>query len=410
MQRLSSFLCFLTIFTGIIDPANKLLGLKTISFVLFVVCSIPFASYKKTYVILFFLVMYFFSTALQIIIPTTTVDLNYQIFTLKSFVYLIFLLSMGENSYIRVFKYFYYTVLVLAFAIMSIWLIIIIFPELELPLYAFLHNIDCSISHRSFLGIEFIGVNYGVGILTIITLSYSQYKIIMGCSKKYYFHSLLFTMCLFISCTRANMLAAILILGISFIIFEYKKKNILGVIFIFTIGLFAFLLLLFALLSEKSESSMAVKSLHLVSYNELFSTNPIRYLLIGDGPGALFYSKGFGKIVPQTEWTYLDLIRNYGLINAIIIICIFLLPLLKIRNKYSSCFFSMIGFGYIVFLVVSGTNPYLINSVGFTALAVIVYISNNNIDIEMDKSGYSRHRNKILKYIFLYQNKNIASQ
>lgn len=410
MQKLSSFLCFLTIFTGIIDPANKLLGLKTISFVLFVVSSIPFATYKKVYVILFFLAMYFFTSALQILIPTTTVDLNYQFFTLKSFLYLVILLFVNENNYIKIFKYFYYTVFVLAIALSSIWVIILVFPALELPIYAFLQNIDCSVVHRSFLGLKFTGINYGVGLLTIITLAYSLYKIIIGGAKKYYFHSILFALCLFISSTRANILATILILGFSFILFEYTKKNILGAVFIFTIGVFAFLLLFFALLSEKTESSMAVKSLHLVSYNELFSTNPIRYLLIGDGPGALFYSKGFGKIVPQTEWTYLDLIRNYGLINMITIVCIFLFPLLKVHNRYNSLFFTIMGFGYIVFLVVSGTNPYLINSVGFTALAVITYVSNNNIDIEMDKSRYFRHRNQILKYIFLYQNKNITNK
>lgn len=407
MQKLSSFLCFLTIFTGIIDPANKLLGLKTLSFILFVVCSIPFASYKKVYVILFFFGMYFFTSALQIIIPISNADIGFQIYTLKSFLYLFILLFMKKNSYIKVFKYFYYTVLVLAISLSLIWAIILIFPALEYSFYIFLRNIRCFISRRSFLGINFTCVNYGVGLLAIITLAYSQYQIIIGGSKKYYFHSVLFTLCLFVSGTRANMLAAILILGFSFIVFEYKKRNILGVIFICTIGMLVFLLLLDALLAEKTETSMAIKSLHLVSYNELFSTNPIRYLLIGDGPGALFFSKGFNENVPQTEWTYLDLIRNYGLINTVIIVCIFLYPLVKVRNRYNSLFFTMVTFGYLVFLVVSGTNPYLINSVGFTSLAVIVYASNNNIDIEMNEHKAYRLHNKFFKYVFLYQNKNI---
>jgi len=401
LQKISSLLCFLTIFMGIIDPANKLLGLKNISFLLFVFSSFSFASYKRIDIILIFLSIFFFSAALQHLFPTTEVDFGYQLHTLKGFLYLIILLFVKKNNHIHLFYFFYFSVFVLAIMISTIWALLLLFPALELPFYHYFRSIDCYISYRTFLGIRFTAVNYGVGILAIITLTYSQYKIITGSSKKYFFHSFFFMLCLIISSTRANILASILILGFSLILYLYKKKRLLGVVCISLTGIFVFLLLFFALLSEKTETSMSIKTLHIVSYNELFSSNPMRYLLIGDGPGALFFSKGNGKFVPQTEWSYLDLIRNYGLINTILIVWIFLYSLVNIFNSYNTLFSIMITFGYILFLVVSGTNPYLINSVGFTVLAVFIYMSNNNIENEMRKK-ICNHKRKTKDFYLIF--------
>ena len=72
------------------------------------------------------------------------------------------------------------------------------------------------------------------------------------------------------------------------------------------------------------------------SYNELFSSRPLRYVFFGDGPGALFFTKGRICYTVQTEWTYLDLIRNYGLFNTLTIFLFYLIPLINIYNKYNS--------------------------------------------------------------------------
>ena len=66
---------------------------------------------------------------------------------------------------------------------------------------------------------------------------------------------------------------------------------------------------------------------------------------IGQGPGAFMYSEGFNKVVFKTEWTYLELVRNYGLFS-LIIIGVFAKPLLRCGNieemLFSNACFSLI--------------------------------------------------------------------
>ena len=76
----------------------------------------------------------------------------------------------------------------------------------------------------------------------------------------------------------------------------------------------AFLFLIFLLVTEKGEASNAIKFGHLPSYWQLFNDHP-EYLLIGQGPATSFYTEGFHEMTLQTEWTYLELLRNYGLLS-----------------------------------------------------------------------------------------------
>lgn len=369
----------LTIFSGIVDPSNSIFHIKDISFILFVLFSVKYICFDYIYFTLFLFIISLFTLCIQYIFPDCIVDNSYIIHTFKGFIYSIIVIFMNKNTPYKVFKYFYYSVLILSVFIFIVWLILLIFPFMEYPLYKYLYSRSISIAHRSFLGLKFLAVNCGTGVLATVTLAFAQYKLITDKSKKYVIHSILFVICLLCSGTRANILAAILIVGFSFMTYLLFKKKYTTFVFFAILILFSFFLLLFAFLSEKDEISMNVKSLHLISYNELFESNILRYCFFGDGPGATFFSKGFGQIVPQTEWAYLDFIRNYGFINTIFLVLFYIYPLLYIYSRYSIVFTILISISYLVFMIVAGTNPYLINSVGFTVYACFVYISKNDI-------------------------------
>ena len=122
------------------------------------------------------------------------------------------------------------------------------------------------------------------------------------------------------------------------------------------------------LLSEKGESSNAIKYLHLTSYINLFSNN-IDILFCGQGVGSFFYSLGFKMEVTQTEWSYIELIRYVGVFGAILIIGIYAFPLSIIyKNRKILTYAFPFSVGYILFLCIAGTNPLLINSTGMLAL------------------------------------------
>ena len=110
-----------------------------------------------------------------------------------------------------------------------------------------------------------------------------------------------------------------------------------------------------------------VKYAHLESYKELFEANP-EYLLFGQGPCTEFYSMGFRKMTMITEWTYAEMLRNYGLL-CIPIIYVMLLPIYKLLRfsvKYESAL--AIAVAVFIYLIIAGTNPLLFSSTGFMVI------------------------------------------
>jgi hypothetical protein len=96
--------------------------------------------------------------------------------------------------------------------------------------------------------------------------------------------------------------------------------------------LLVFSVLIFSLISEKSEASNKVKFANLDSYSELLIKHPT-ILLSGQGAGSIFYSKGRRSMVVQTEWSYLEILRMFGIIGAAVIIILFFYPLFLIYKK-----------------------------------------------------------------------------
>ena len=118
--------------------------------------------------------------------------------------------------------------------------------------------------------------------------------------------------------------------------------------------------MIFLLATEKGEASNAVKFGRLAYYWNLFDLHP-EYLFIGQGPATLFYcDKG---LTDQTEWTYLDLIRNYGLLS-LAILCVFFYPLVRLFRHRRDPFTQGVLFTYVVYLLIAGTNPLLLSSTG----------------------------------------------
>ena len=170
---------------------------------------------------------------------------------------------------------------------------------------------------------------------------------------------------LFFTGTRANIFSILLITVICYIDYIfYEKKKIVKTAFLIVIFCIFALFGTFLLLSVKNSSSDA-KDGHLISYNEMFSENP-SYILIGEGPGSYFFSKGFNKSVTNTEISYLELVRMFGIFFSVIILCCYCSPFLHIRNIEKGKNL-VIVISYIAYLFIAGTNPLLIGPTGFMA-------------------------------------------
>ena len=143
-------------------------------------------------------------------------------------------------------------------------------------------------------------------------------------------------------------------------------------VFLFSV---VFFVLLAMLLLEENEASNMVKYAHLTSYKNLFNEHP-EYLLLGQGPGTEFYSLGFREMTVKTEWTYLELIRNYG-IMCLPILYVILKPLydlfaLSVKQESTIA----VALAYMIYLVIAGTNPLLLSSTGmFVLLSAYSYVA-----------------------------------
>jgi len=123
-----------------------------------------------------------------------------------------------------------------------------------------------------------------------------------------------------------------------------------------------------AMFDPENESN-AIKLAHLKDYSVLFS-DPKR-LLFGQGLGSYFYSSAFGTETSVTELTYLEFIRNFGLIIAMIYFGMLLYPIRRLRNTLFREIHYLI-LAYMTYLGICISNPLLVSSSGMLVLAIVI--------------------------------------
>ena len=182
--------------------------------------------------------------------------------------------------------------------------------------------------------------------------------------------------------TRSSMLVPFFLVGFSFyVIYKDHPKTKLFIYPILFLGSILFISLIISLATDTNEASNTVKYGHLASYITLFENNP-SYLITGQGPGALFYTEGFSSIVSKTEWTYLDLIRQFG-VFSLLIVGVFAWPLITFWKQRQEPFTFIMAGTYFAYLLIAGTNPLMLSSTGILIL-LLAYsyretITNNNL-------------------------------
>jgi len=382
LKDISYFANVVLLFSIIIDPTNVFFGIKVIAFLFFVSTSFPYARYKNVFVLITFCMVYFitFSTG---IVTNQQIDINFAFATLKTFLFLSYLFWMNDD-YLQVFSIFYKLSLLMGIIVIILYFLMFIYPSLGTIINVFFteKNHPVRVSHRTILGVGFFSVFYGTSPISVISLSVALFFLFSKRRIKYFFHSCIFFLCLFFSGTRANMLSGILIVVfLTLFYLLYYKKSLLTFVVTFCSASLIGMTLIIRLLTDETNVSSHIKSGHSESTLLLFSENPLRFLFIGTGPGSTFYTTGFDEVTAQTELTYLELIRNYGLLFTLLIISILCVPFLNIINNkhYDKLLKFSLLLGYLSYLFIAGTNPLLLSSTGLIVFAVMFYISNNNI-------------------------------
>lgn len=371
-RAIGNTLMFLLVIVIMLDPTNTVLHLKDVLFVLAFGFNIAF--YKPDLRMVPFVFLPFGAIILSFIsaqMQGNIIDNEFLLGGIKSLAVLILLPWIKHYDMLRLSM-----IAGLIFSIVSTALFIVASTDdaaqLGIFLYVKSHNDMIMMTHRTFLGFRFFGMYYKSLISILPAFAYIIYQTANQPKGKirWIAAAAVMFMAFIVSGTRATILVPFLLIGLS--VYQQLQKTHYTRYFCYPILALVFcmfLFLIFSLVSESNEASNVIKYGHLASYATLFSEHP-EYLIFGQGLGSSFYSIGFHGMTVQTEWTYLELLRTFGLFSLPILL-VMLYPLRRLYVlRQSPIVFSMFV-AYCEYLLVAGTNPLLLNSTGMLMLLIM---------------------------------------
>lgn len=160
--------------------------------------------------------------------------------------------------------------------------------------------------------------------------------------------------------------------------FFYTRRKVLGACLslVALTGLFFFFFDELWAFFDPTEISNSVKLRLLDEYLKLFS-DPI-ILLFGQGLGAYHLWEGRGTYYYLTELTYFEMVRNFGLLGAAVMLALLLFPIIHAFVLKRRLPEKAMVIGYAAYLVMCFSNPNLFSSMGTLILSVIlatIYLS-----------------------------------
>lgn len=216
-----------------------------------------------------------------------------------------------------------------------------------------------SMGYRGFFGEDKLFVHFGnVPFLYLPCCLYFR-DYLETKDKKFLFFVALILIAMFLSTSRALVLGFILA---SFTMFINRKKGFSKVFRTYGIAIILLVGVIYLNLnSTVFDLSDAGNSIKIGDAKSFFENITFKNLLIGDGLASYYYAGGRGSYLSHTENTLLDSIRYFGLILSFILYCLVLMPTSKLikfsKNKD-------VIYIFIIYLLMSLTNPILFNSLG----------------------------------------------
>lgn len=380
-MRLIDFVYALFLFVVTFDPTGYHTSyLKIILFIILVIYGIVKSSNRKIsriniIIILSMVLLPVFSVMYANIIGTLR-DTDYALSHIMSMLF--------------VFLFVYLNTMDINILLKLIWLDGLVLSVITLVLLSFSIFIDFSAIYslvtinpnfmmaidREFLGIPINGLYFRSGPFIMFSFVYHLYRY-HGPFKLII--SIFMYLALVFSGSRTPMIMQTLIL----LIYFYDSK-LFGKYFMRMASLLAMIgifCLTYKLATEKGEESNQLKFDNISSYKrEILKGNTF---IFGDGVGSVFYAKGNNEELAFTELSYFDLLRMYGVPLGLYFAVLFYMPFFKsIRFFKKNLFLSRFMFTYIMFLILAGTNPLLLGSIGLTAMTLAMAIRQKAIFID----------------------------
>jgi len=365
----------------LIDPSDKIFHLKVPVFLLLWIVTLSYILLGRLNFTLSSSLLLIVSIVILIPLPSIIIGYMsgelYEVEQWSSYVktfllgslLLVVVISKVNIDYILV-----KTSIIISLLTIIVWTISFLYPESYIIIYNFLciETDTIIMSKRSNYGIEMTMIFYKTSPILIFTLGYYLHKLWTNKIKISYIVSIiLVSLSIFMSATRANIIAAILII---FFTISSKMSFVNKLKFYTSLLVFILFFLSFNKI-EKSDDNLVsddIKTGHIESIFNLFQEKKY-ILLVGQGPGSYFYSKGSFEFTNKTEVTYLEFIRIFGLPIFLIFMIILLKPFYDWKRGYFKGKEYLL-LSYFLYLLIAATNPLIVSSTGFLIIVTMLSI------------------------------------
>lgn len=369
----------LLICTCVFDPADKLLGLKVPLFILvwliFIakhlcgkgMLSVPFS--MVLYFMLFSCVLPLLSMFNFVLSTQTFVDYDgfgyLKAYLFLSLIFVLFIEDIDLTGNLSI-----------ALALLSIAIIaVLIMIKYEIfdpvPLWAFAQEYGMfGTGFRSYGGYDYVTVDFYASPMFVISVAYFTYLFLTkeGLAKMGIGIVLLFNMvAMFVVGNRGSILLSVIVPFATWFAYSKKKPLVIGILSIFMIVVVSLFKGAFIDALSSQESSNALKLSFFGDYAVVFDS--LKNLLIGQGLGAKFFVSGRGGYFSIVELTYIELIRNYGLLFSVFYFVLLAIPFIMYK-AYRHQWYLLIA--YASYLLMSAGNPLIFSSTGMLVLSIVL--------------------------------------
>ena len=374
--KLTDSIMAVFVFVLILDPSNYYLGLKSPLFFLAIVACLSTYNSIPSKVVVPVCVIYggMLFTSMMGFLSGHTPESDTLAFFYKSFL-MIFLILW--SNHLRILEKVLFPALLVSGLVIFIYISMLTSPILEKAIYAYLSSAGESVpilmGRRTFIGIEIISVYHKVCVLFRLPMSIYCYKWLN--EKRHKWKNFLLTFFVLLPViaggNRANILSGIAIIGILLLqkLWQTRLGKVISV-FSVVIGTAGSLILVSMLMSDTEEPSLSAKISLFNSWYEHISRHP-SILLWGQGIGTTFATEVRGEAT-ISEWTYLELIRWFGVPIALAVVTVYLYPMYRMfKGQGKLPYRKPLTIAYIFYLLVGATNPVLLNSTGMLSLLIM---------------------------------------
>jgi hypothetical protein len=229
-----------------------------------------------------------------------------------------------------------------------------------------------SLTDRTYGNLTYHGLYFFGSSLLVVAVVYFSYHFMFSAGRAKLLNGFLLALnvCgMVMSGSRNNIVVGLMAPLLVFAWYRGNKTRITMATVLVAILLAGFASGIFQAMLSSADESNATKLDHLHDYVTLFAD--WRTLWFGQGFGASFFSRAWGAQVSLTELTYLEILRNYGLLLSPLLFFLILYPLKALTDsEFRTDHYLFLG--YLGYLYLCTGDPLLLSSSGMLILAIVL--------------------------------------